>query len=395
MRTIEGVDASTAALLGAAAAAAAIGLAWLWWQVSQRQLGAGDPVPEPAVPPGVARVLSVLRSSALVVDADDHVLKASAPAYVLGLVRESALAVPDLVDMVQSVRRDGQIREEEMPVQRPNGGPTRHVLARVAPLDSHLVLVLAEDRTRERQLEAIRRDFVANVSHELKTPVGAISLLADTVGEAADDPEAVRHFATRMQTEGERLTRLVQQIIELSHVQGDNPLEDTTVVAVDDVVSQAIDRIRVDVEDKATAVSVGGQRGLTLRGDPNQLVVALGNLVENAVKHTAPGTTVEVDVRRRERGVDIAVTDRGNGIPEAELDRIFERFYRTDPARARNTGGTGLGLSIVKHVAAIHDGTVTASSVEGTGSTFTLSLPTVPHAAADVGHSVRDAEEVS
>ena len=162
------------------------------FRLSERQMHPDD-VPEPALPPGVAAVLSVLRSSALVVDAKDVVLKASAPAIAMGIVRGHEITESELAELVQQVRRDGQIRETELLMQRP-GMPPRHVTARVAPLSSQLVLALIEDRTRERRVESIRRDFVANVSHELKTPVGAIKLLSDAVIEAADDPEAVQRL---------------------------------------------------------------------------------------------------------------------------------------------------------------------------------------------------------
>jgi two-component system sensor histidine kinase SenX3 len=347
----------------------------LFWWLSERDQRGMTSVPEPLVPPGVAAVLSVLRSSAVVVDADDQVLKASAPAHMLGIVRGSRLDVSDLVEMVHQVRRDGQIREGEFVMRRTRRGPTRNVAARVAPLGSRLVLVLVEDRTRERRVDAIRRDFVANVSHELKTPVGALNLLAEAVAEAANDPEAVLRFSARMQTESERLTRLVQQIIELSRLQADDPLEDAAPVSVDEMVERAMDRVRVDAADKQVELSFAGQHGLQALGDSDQLLAALGNLVENAVVYSPPRTHVTLSTRLVESTVEIAVTDQGVGIPAAELDRIFERFYRVDPARARTTGGTGLGLSIVKHVVATHGGEVRVWSVEGEGSTFTMCLP--------------------
>ena len=219
---------STALLVGGVIGALLGAVTILAWRLSERDQGRASTAPEPLVPPGVAAVLSVLRSSALVVGPDDEVLKASAPAHMLGVVRGSRLDVHDLLEMVHLVRRDGQIREGELVLRRGRSGPARNVAARVAPLGSRLVLVLVEDRTRERRVDAIRRDFVANVSHELKTPVGALNLLAEAVAEAADDPEAVIRFAARMQTESERLTRLVQQIIELSRLQGDDPLEEAT-----------------------------------------------------------------------------------------------------------------------------------------------------------------------
>ncbi|MEP9382571.1 sensor histidine kinase [Nocardioides cheoyonin] len=363
-------QAFLAALLGAVVAAAGV----LAWHVSDRQQHQIPPVEEPVVPPEVATVLSVLRSSAVVVDDDDTVLKASAPAYALGLVRGSSLVSADLADQVRQVRRDGQIRETELVMGRPSA-PARHVTARVAPLGSRLVLALVEDRTRERRVEAVRRDFVANVSHELKTPVGAIRVLADAVADAADDPEAVRRFAERMLTESDRLTQLVQQIIELSRLQGDEPLEAPVAVDVDDVIATAVDTSSVDASEKDIKVVTAGTPGLQVFGNEEQVLAAVTNLVSNAVAYSDPGSSVTVTTRAVEGSVEISVLDQGIGIPPDEIDRIFERFYRVDPARHRSTGGTGLGLSIVKHVAATHGGEVKVWSVEGQGSTFTLTLP--------------------
>ncbi len=359
--------------MGAVLGAATI----LAFRISERDQGRTSLTPpEPVVPPGVAAVLSVLRSSALVVGPDDSVLKASAPAHAMGLVRGSDVGVVELLDLVRQVRRDGQIRESDLALRHGRGRTrTRHVAARVAPLGSRLILVLVEDRTRERRVEAIRRDFVANVSHELKTPVGALTLLSEAVEEAAEDPEAVHRFSQRMRTESERLTRLVQQIIELSRLQGDDQLEDADPVGVQALAERAMDRVKVDATDKDVELRFGGEGGLAVLGNDEELVVALGNLIENAVAYSPEGTRVTVSARARDDAVDIVVTDQGVGIPSAELDRIFERFYRVDPSRARSTGGTGLGLSIVKHVAATHGGEVSVWSVEGEGSAFTLSLP--------------------
>ncbi len=347
----------------------------LAWRVSERQLRGPSSQVEPVVPPGIATVLGALRSSAVLVDENDQVVKASAPAYALGLVRGSALTVTELADLVRQVRRDGQIRETELVIARGRIGPPIHVTTRVAPLSSRLVLALVEDRTRERRLESIRRDFVANVSHELKTPVGALNLLAEAVREAADDPEAVTRFAGRMQTESARLTRLVQQIIELSRLQGDDPLDDPGPVDVDEVIARAIDQTAIDAGSRRIEVVPDGDKGLQIHGSADEVTLALGNLVSNAVAYSPDGSRVVVAAKANDLRVELSVTDQGIGIPTTELDRIFERFYRVDPARHRSTGGTGLGLSIVKHVAASHGGDVTVWSVEGQGSTFTLSLP--------------------
>jgi two-component system sensor histidine kinase SenX3 len=390
------VDPTSQALLFAALGAVLGAGVVLAWRVSDRQLTTVPPQPEPTVPPGVATVLGVLRSSALVVDEDERVVKASAPAYVMGLVIGDTLHSPELADLVRQVRRDGQIRETELVMQRSHSGPPAHVTARVAPLSSRLVLALVEDRTRERRVEAIRRDFVANVSHELKTPVGALTLLAEAVEDAADDPEAVTRFAGRMQTESARLNRLVQQIIELSRLQGDDPLDDPQPVDVDKVIARAIDQSAIDAQSRRIEVVQDGERGLEVLGNVDEVALALGNLVSNAVAYSPDGSTVVVSARPEATRVDLSVTDQGIGIPPEEIDRIFERFYRVDPARHRSTGGTGLGLSIVKHVAASHGGDVRVWSVEGQGSTFTLELPrrttgtTGTHETTDANHTGKE-----
>ncbi|WP_340537181.1 sensor histidine kinase [Nocardioides sp. GXZ039] len=368
------MDPTMQAFLAAVIGAVVAGGTVLAWHVSDRIHNATPTIEEPAVPPAVATVLSVLRSSAVVVDDSDVVLKASAPSYAMGLVRGSSLISPELASLVSEVRRDGQIRETELVMPRDHA-PDRHVTVRVAPIGSRMVLALVEDRTRERRIEAVRRDFVANVSHELKTPVGAIRLLADAVHDAADDPDAVRRFSDRMVLEGDRLTVLVQQVIELSRLQGDEPLDSPLPMSLDDVVGLAVDTSAIDAADKGISVVVGGERGLKVLGNEEQVTMAVANLVANAVHYSDPDSTVLITTRVEDGFVAIGVVDQGIGIPSVEIDRIFERFYRVDPARHRSTGGTGLGLSIVKHVAATHGGEVKVWSVEGQGSTFTLTLP--------------------
>src|SRR5699024_852525 len=263
-------------------------------------------------------------------------------------------------------------RESELVLPGRRSAHPLHVAARVAPLSSKLVVVLVEDRTRERQVESIRKDFVANVSHELKTPVGALNLLAEAVTQASDDPEAVRRFGARMQRESDRLNRLVQQVIELSRLQGDALVDEPVEVDVAEVVNAALEANRTDAEarqielvaqvgsagERTRATDAGGRgadgAGLYVIGDPDQLLAAVSNLVEIAVAYSPASSRVAVAANRPDSAVRITVADQGVGISELEVERIFERFYRVDPARARNTGGTGLGLSIVKHVAASH-----------------------------------------
>ncbi|WP_405685765.1 sensor histidine kinase [Streptomyces sp. NBC_00057] len=376
----------------AVAAAAAIGgactgviamLAFRWSERDQKKPTRTSLRPDSnaPLPPGVDTVLSVLSSSAVVLDESDSVVKASSAAYALGLVRGGRLAVDAMLNMARDTRRDGEIRQVELDLPRrgTGRGEALAVSARVAPLGSRLVLLLVEDLTEARRIEAVRRDFVANVSHELKTPVGALSLLSEAVMDASDEPEAVERFAGRMQIEATRLTNLVQEIIDLSRVQNDDPLEDAEPVRVDELVAEAIDRCRQQAGSKQITMAAGGTAELRIWGNRGQLAAALGNLVENAVNYSPARTRVGIAARRLSvpggDQIEIAVTDQGIGISEKDRERVFERFYRVDPARSRATGGTGLGLAIVKHVAASHGGEVAVWSSEGQGSTFTLRLP--------------------
>ncbi|MEU9834904.1 ATP-binding protein [Streptosporangium sp. NPDC048047] len=339
-----------------------------------------DDVAPGALPPGVASVLAVLPSSAVVLDRDDRVLRASSAARAFGLVKGDHLVVAELLAMARRVRRDGEIRESEIEVAGHKFGQDSTSFAvRVAPLGSYgQVLVLAEDQTEHRRVEAVRRDFVANVSHELKTPVGALSLLAETIQDAADDPEAVTRFAGRMQHEAARLNYLVQDLITLSRIQGAEPIPTPGPVPVDDAVHEAVDRCNTTAAAKNISLVTGGVEGLRIWGDDELLVTALRNLIDNAVAYSPEQTRVVVSARAvgpHHESVEISVSDQGIGIPESAQERIFERFFRVDAARSRATGGTGLGLAIVKHVAAAHNGAVTVWSKEGSGSTFTLRLP--------------------
>jgi two-component system, OmpR family, sensor histidine kinase SenX3 len=348
----------------------------LAFRASEKSRAAENVGSEPPLTHEIGEVLAVLPSSSVVVGEHDVVIRASAAVHALGIVRGDRIVVPDLLHTVRAVRRTGEIGELELDLPRgPLGGGTIAVSARVAPLRRGLVVVLIEDRTAARRIDAVRRDFVANVSHELKTPVGALSLLSEAVHDAADDEEAVRRFAGRIQYESQRLSHLVQELIDLSRLQGEDPLKGARLVDVDDVVAQAVDRSRLAADRKSITLVAAGDRGLRVFGDEGQLVTALRNLIDNAVTYSAEHTRVTVAVRRNGELVEINVADQGIGIPSGDLSRIFERFYRVDPARSRATGGTGLGLSIVKHIAANHGGEVSVWSVPRSGSTFTLRLP--------------------
>ena len=375
--TINAVDTSAGLLIAGAIGAVVGAMITYLWRFSERR-EATVPEPSPLVPPGADQVLSVISSSAVLIDSSDTVVKASAPAFAMGIVHEDRLEPEELMTLVRQVRRDGQVREADVSLQ-PRRGTTSYVHARVAPLTSRLILVLADDRTREHRVESIRRDFVANVSHELKTPVGALNLLAEAVGEAKDDPEAVVRFSSRMHLESERLTRLVQQIIDLSRLQNDMLSDDATTIKIGELVSEATEHSATDAEHKSIEIVTAVEPDLYVHGDRAQLHAAVSNLVENAVTYSPDGSRVSVTAQLDGEDVRLTVADNGIGIPGDELDRIFERFYRVDPARARTTGGTGLGLSIVKHVAASNGGTVEVWSEPGLGSSFTLVLPAHSH----------------
>ncbi|MFE4466042.1 sensor histidine kinase [Oerskovia sp. NPDC056781] len=350
--------------------------ATLAFRFSERTLRRMPDEEAPELDEGLVRVLAVLRSAAVVLDAEGEVVRASPPAYALGVVRGDAIVHAAILDMISEVQRDGVIRDEELELPRgPVGRGMVMLQVRVAQVGPHHILVLAEDRTEARRIDAIRRDFVVNVSHELKTPVGALALLAETVQDAADDPVAVRRFTGRMQQEATRLSALVQEIIELSRLQVAGALQAVTTVPVRGVVEESVDRARTNAQGKGIVLTVGGDLDAVVYGDHALLVTAVRNLLDNAVAYSGENTRVGVGVSVVGDLVEIAVVDQGIGISEGEQQRVFERFYRVDPARSRDTGGTGLGLSIVKHIAADHGGEVTMWSEPGRGSTFTLRIP--------------------
>ncbi|RRO13087.1 sensor histidine kinase [Saccharopolyspora rhizosphaerae] len=249
------------------------------------------------------------------------------------------------------------------------------VLADVRPLGDGFAVVDAADQSDSVRLEATRRDFVANVSHELKTPVGALALLAEALLDSAEDPDEVRRFSTKILHESTRLGTLVSELIALSRLQGAERLPELTTVEVDEVVEEALGRSRLAAESAGIEIAVDGPSGYLLEGDRALLVTALSNLITNAINYSPHGSPVSISRRLSEDYVEIAVTDRGIGIEPEHHERVFERFFRVDPARSRATGGTGLGLAIVKHVAANHGGEVKLWSRPGTGSTFTIRVP--------------------
>lgn len=342
----------------------------------------------PGVPEEVARVLAVLPSASMIVTAEGAVLRASSRAVALGLVNRSQVTIPDLIELAIEVAGGAEPREQELRVRRPPlGRELLEVRARAALIGPGTILILVDDLSEDRRVDAVRRDFVANVSHELKTPVGALSLLAEAIATSPEDVEQVRHFAERMQLEASRLGHLIQDVIDLSRLQGDDPVLRAEIVPVEELMVRAIDELRTAANAASIEFVRGEPSDALIYGDRNQLLTALRNLLANAVAYSPASTRIAIDCRLTNDIIEITVTDQGVGIPASELERIFERFYRVDPARSRVTGGTGLGLAIVKHVCQNHGGECTVWSEVGVGSTFTLRLPAYQETVAGAGHS--------
>jgi two-component system sensor histidine kinase SenX3 len=382
-----------------AALAGALAGAWLRHWFSRGQPGApraGPSGSQEEVARLARRSLDSLRVGVLVLDAEDRPVLFNSASRALGLLRAGTqlgqpVAHPVVRGLAGQVRRTGVRREVELDLSRePAGASTMAVHLRAVGLGGDVVAVEAADVTEAHRVARVRRDFVANVSHELKTPIGALQLLsealldataaADPAGGAdqAPDVEAARRFAERIHRESTRLGGLVTELIELSRLQGADPLPAPEPVSLDRVVAEVLDRARTGAAAKGIEIEVTGAHGLVVYGSEAQLVTAVANLVENAVAYSPEGSRVVVRTSRGEDTVDICVIDQGMGIAETDLDRIFERFYRADQARSRATGGTGLGLAIVKHIATNHGGRVEVSSTVGVGSTFTLRLPARP-----------------
>lgn len=327
------------------------------------------------LPDGTRAVLQGMDEAAVVVDASLQVAAASAPAELFDMHEGSLLPGEELRAVVRAARRAA--RPESATLRLRRGVEQRLVTARASVITPRLTLIVIRDITEHERVEQMRRDFVSNTSHELKTPVGAITLLAEAIDSAADDPDQVRRFAARLSAEASRLGQLTSRIMNLSRLQSADDLTELRDVSVDEVVAAAIESQSIAADAAGIAIVRGGARGAYVRGDVQVLTEAIGNLVANAVAYSPPGAQVGVGVKADDRVVEIAVTDRGIGIPEGDQERVFERFYRADQARSRRTGGTGLGLSIVKHAVQRHGGEVELWSRPGRGSTFTVRLSVV------------------
>jgi two-component system sensor histidine kinase SenX3 len=335
----------------------------------------------------LAHIVSLSPVGIVVVDTYRDVVYTNDRARELGLVRDRLLddrawlAAQRTLATGDDVEVDLSPRRRALPGR--SGLSVRGHVRLLTEDDRRFAVVYVDDQSEHARMEATRRDFVANVSHELKTPVGAMGVLAEALLATADDQENVQRFAEKMLVESKRLANMVGELIELSRLQGAEPLPDLEAVDVDTVVAEALSRYKVVADNADIAITTDAPTGYKVLGDQPLLVTAMANLVSNAIAYSSNGSPVSISRRRRGDNIEIAVTDRGIGIAAADQERVFERFFRVDKARSRATGGTGLGLAIVKHVAANHNGTIRLWSQPGTGSTFTLSIPAYPDRVSD------------
>ncbi len=331
-----------------------------------------------SLPTGIEDVLGAMDDAAIVLDGSGTVRAASATAAGFGMNVGETLREERLRELAHDVRVGGGSSSALLTLRRPAApAEQRQVAARATPVSARLVLVVMRDITERERVEQMRRDFVANTSHELKTPVGAITLLAEAIESAAEDPDQVRRFARRMSAEAARLAALTSRVMNLSRLQSADESAELREVSIDEVVTSALEAHALVANAASVTLLRGGARGLFVRGDAHVLSEAVGNLVANAIAYSSAGSSVGIGVKQVHNAVEIAVTDRGIGISEEEQQRVFERFYRSDQARSRRTGGTGLGLSIVKHAVQRHGGEVRVWSRLGRGSTFTIQLPLI------------------
>ena len=329
------------------------------------------------VAPSLVAALKALDRESIILDSSGYIRYETNKISLLNLAKDNKILSEELLALVRVVRRTGKTQEGSIEVARgPIGEGKRDLQITAALIDNEgSVLVIIDDEGEKQRIDAIRRDFITNISHELKTPIQALSLNSDALLEIKDEPDKVVLFANKIKTQTIRLNDLVKEIINLSKIQDSDPLDMAHNVEISNVIAGAVDQCEVLAEARKILINLDGVQNAVVVGNREQLVMAVHNLVENAINYSSEGTNVVISSKLDDGLIEILVKDQGLGIAEENLDRIFERFYRVDPARSRATGGTGLGLSIVKHVIANHGGEVKVWSSMGVGSTFAIRLP--------------------
>ena len=324
----------------------------------------------------VQEMLDVLGLASVILGPGNRIDYFSQSAIALGVIRDEKLVGDSIVEILRKARRTKLPQSAQIELPRgPIGEGTRKLAIQATFIsDYDSVVITFTDESEAERIDAVRRDFVANISHELKTPISALRTLSEAVTVASEDPQLNR-FAVMMQSQVERLSTLVQEIIDLSRLQDADPLLDAVHVDIDEAVNEAIDQCQVLADTRDIEILRGPQVDVHVVGDRTHLIMAFHNLIENAINYSPDRTRVSVNTTSTGNIVEVVVIDQGVGISEADQSRIFERFYRVDPARSRETGGTGLGLAITKHVVGNHGGDISLWSSSGVGSTFTIRLP--------------------
>jgi two-component system sensor histidine kinase SenX3 len=352
-----------------------LGVLFTWVIIRARVADLRQEVEDLSRPNASAELLDALPTPGLLLDGVNFIVGATTSAQAMGFKPDTYLPQAELVKLAVQARESGEATSAELHVKTGLQGETSWVAARAAVTSDNKILISLEDLTESKRLDDTRRDFIANISHELKTPIGAISLLSEALIEAEDDSERVKKFSADLHREAVRLAALVQDIIELSRLQGAEVVSNAQLLDLSTLIADAVDRNSFLAEKRHVKIKVDAPKGLKVLGDQEMLVTAIKNLIENALVYSEEGSQVGIGLRQKYGIAAIAVADSGVGIAPEHQERIFERFYRADPSRSRQTGGTGLGLSIVKHVALKHRGDVQLFSQPGVGSTFTFRLP--------------------
>ena len=329
------------------------------------------------ITPTLIAVLNSLNRESIILDFSGKIIFETGKTSLLNLVSEGKVTSEELSALVRVVRRTGKSQEGSIEVARGPIGKGKRELQITATLISEdgSVLILVDDEGEKQRVDAVRRDFITNISHELKTPIQALTLNSDALLEVKSEPDKVVLFANKIKAQANRLNDLVKEIINLSKLQDSDPLDMAHEVEISDAINEAVDQCEAMAQARKVLVDVSEVNSAVVVGNREQLVMAIHNLVENAINYSSEKTRVTISTKLDAQIIEILVKDQGIGIADENLDRIFERFYRVDPARSRATGGTGLGLSIVKHVVKNHGGEVKVWSAPGVGSTFAIRLP--------------------
>ena len=323
----------------------------------------------------ILKLIQSLPDIVIWVDGDNKIKYASEVALNLNIAREDKIQIEALETLISMARKIDEPLIKKVKAKRPLGIAKLNLDTWVMRLERGEVLLWAQNNSVVSRVETMRRDFVANISHELKTPVGALSLLAEAIEESGKDSESIQKFAKRIGPETKRLTNVIRDIIDLSQVQSDDPLASANPIEVDKVINDAVDAVQLLADLNNVEIAQVNEPDVKIVGDEYQLVMAIRNLLTNAITFSPASSRITVGAKLKDGVVEITVSDQGIGISLENQSRIFERFYRVDPARSRSTGGTGLGLAIVKHVCENHGGEVSVWSVPGQGSTFTMKFP--------------------